>query len=46
MPLYGELEDLVLNDIYETYPNIESEDWCERINMFWEDKLDDPGSYQ
>jgi hypothetical protein len=26
--IYGDLEDIVLDDIYETYPNIESEDWC------------------
>jgi hypothetical protein len=28
--IYGDLEDIVLDDIYETYPNIESEDWCEQ----------------
>jgi hypothetical protein len=44
--IYGDLEDIVLDDIYETYPNIESEDWRERIGMFWEDKLDDTGSSQ
>ena len=42
--IYGDLEDMVLDDIYETYPNIESEDWCGRIDMFWEDRLDDTGS--
>lgn len=44
--IYGDLEDMVLDDIYETYPNIESEDWCGRIDMFWEDRLDDTGSSQ
>jgi hypothetical protein len=44
--IYGDLEGIVLDDIYETYPNIESEDWRERIGMFWEDKLDDTGSSQ
>jgi hypothetical protein len=44
--IYGDLEDMVLDDIYETYPNIKSEDWCGRIDMFWEDKLDDTGSSQ
>jgi hypothetical protein len=44
--IYGDLEDIVLDDIYETYPDIESEDWRERIGMFWEDKLDDTGSSQ
>ena len=44
--IYGDLEDMVLDDIYETYPNIESEDWRERIDMFWKDKLDDTGSSQ
>ena len=44
--VYSDLEDMVLDDIYETYPNIESEDWCGRIDMFWGDKLDDTGSSQ
>ena len=35
--IYGDLEDIVLDDIYEIYPNIESEDWCGRIDMFLED---------
>lgn len=44
--VYGDLEGMVLDDIYETYPNIESEDWCGRIDLFWKDKLDDTGYSQ